>query len=245
MGGLRNAVVIFLCISVAGLSGCSHRLQVKNIDLYDATSLQPLEEKVTIGLVSTSRDIYGKKLVRGVGEELGKYSAKVVYPYRRDSAKPVDIEARLAVHPEYKGSGWNFLINFPGFLLFVPAINGYVYKVNYDLDIELVDVSTGNRIDTFELPIHLDVRHAAINRTWTEASWFEFGAIALIGGVVFVQYDPSVTPLVMNEIESPIGDYIAEQIVLRLNASGVLVKKLPEPPVAKDPAAEDEVAPGA
>ena len=53
----------------------------------------------------------------------------------------VDFIVKLDIPTEYKGSGWNFLINFPGFLIFTPAWNGYVYKVNHTVDILLISLS--------------------------------------------------------------------------------------------------------
>jgi hypothetical protein len=59
-----------------------------------------------------------------------------------------------------------------------------------------------------------------MNRTWTEISWFEVSIIALVGGIVFMEYDTSVTPLVSEKVETPLGRYIAQEIVKRINASG-------------------------
>ncbi len=74
---------------------------------------------------------------------------------------------------------------------------------------------------TFEL------RHADINRTWTEVSWFEWGIIAFIGGIAFTQYDDNVSPLVADKIQEPIGDYIAQKIIKSINDSGhfALIRK--------------------
>ena len=47
-------------------------------------------------------------------------------------------------------------------------------------------------------------------------------AIAFMGGLVFISYDDSVTPLVSEKIEAPIGKYIAQEIVKRINAHGGL-----------------------
>jgi len=73
------------------------------------------------------------------------------------------------------------------------------------------------KIDSFYIPVVLDIRHAAINRTWTEISWFEVSVIAFVGGIVFVQYDDSVTPLTSEKAAPVVGDYIAQEIVAKLN----------------------------
>ena len=92
--------------------------------------------------------------------------------------------------------------------------------MKYTIDCTLTKGGTREAIDQFHIPIVLDVRHAAIYRTWTELSWLEVSAIAFVGGIVFVNYDESVTPLVVEKIETPLGKFIAQEIVKRINGSG-------------------------
>ena len=200
--------------------GCSHPITVKNLNSYSNLGMTSLDKKLSIGMVPHTGDIHCDKLVKGVGEALGKYSANVLLPYSHSSSREVDVIADISVKPEYKGSGWNFLINFPGFLVFAPAWNGYIYEVNYNVDVVLTKISDNTKLDSFTLPIKLNVRHADINRTWTEVSWFEVGIIALVGGAMFIQYDQNVSPLIADTIKIPIGDYIALEIVNRINNSG-------------------------
>ncbi len=56
-------------------------------------------------------------------------------------------------------------------------------------------------------------RHAAINRTWTDASWFEVGIIALIGGAAFTSYDTGVTNEFIQKVSPSYGPYVAKKIV--------------------------------
>ena len=59
-----------------------------------------------------------------------------------------------------------------------------------------------------------------MNRTWTELSWLEWSLIAFIGGIVFTRYDNSVTPLLINAIETRIGDYTSSKIGSTLISAG-------------------------
>jgi len=195
--------------------------EIKNLNNYRSASMQPSAKPVSIGIASpgTESDIYSQRLVKGVGTALARYTSEVVLPYSLQSAKKVDVIAQIGVKPEYKSSGWNFLINWPGFLIFMPAWNGYVYKVNYNVDILLTDGPKNSRIDSFSIPVHLNIRHADMDRTWTEVGWLEFGIIPLFGGIIFATtYDPDVSPLTLDKIESPVGDYIAQEIISRVNA---------------------------
>jgi len=205
------------------LTGCSHPLEVKNLNTYTNTRMTSLEKKLTIGIVPhNTGDIHCDRLLKGVGEALAKYDAAVLLPYNQSSSRKVDVIAQISIVPEYKGSGLNFLINFPGFLVWAPAWNGYIYEVDYNVDVVLTKASDRTKIDSYRLPINLNIRHAASNRTWTEISWLEFGVIAFVGGLFFIQYDDTVSPLVAAKVEAPIGDYIAQEIVNRIINSGKL-----------------------
>lgn len=206
---------------------CTHSLEIKNLNTYTSLELNPLVKPLSIGIVSSPGDPHCEKLIKGIGQALVGSQAEVILPYSPTSAREVDVLANISVTPKYEGSGWNFLINFPGFFVFVPAWNGYVYKVNYDVDILLKRAVDNKNIDSLSIPVHLNIRHAAINRTWTEVSWFEWGIIAFIGGIAFTQYDDNVSPLVADKIQEPIGDYIAQKIIKSINDSGhfALIRK--------------------
>jgi hypothetical protein len=212
-------------------SGCSHQLEVKNLRSYQNMQMNPLHKPLVVGVVPSTEDVDSQRLMKGIGTGLGKYSATVLLPYMPGSEKKADVIAKIAIRPEYKGSGWNFLINWPGFLIWTPAWNGYVYKVNYGVDILLSKGTDNSKIDSWSIPINLNLRHAAINRTWTEIGWLEWGVIPLIGGIVFIQYDPNVTPILVDKIEVPIGDYIAQEIIARLNNCGSFaqIRQRPQP----------------
>ena len=203
----------FYLLIVCILSSCTHPLEIKNLHSYSGTSFNTLEKQISIGIISNSNDIYAKRILREVATGLSKYSAKVVYPYHPGGNKKVDYLAKVSVNPEYKGSGLNFLINWPGFIIFAPAWNGYIYEVNYYINAGIIRDSDKKEITNIKIPIKLDVRHASFNRTWTEISWFEVSAIAFIGGIVFTQYDNSLTPLVIEKVESQLGDYVAQEMV--------------------------------
>lgn len=216
----------FVCLGLAALlagAGCTHTLEVKNLNSYRSASIVSLKKPMTIGMVQTTESPESHRLVKAVGQALGKNSAQVLLPYTPTPDRPVDVVAEINITSEYKGSGWNFLINWPGFLVFVPALNGYVYKANYQVDIALANSANPLQKDTWTMPINLDLRHAEIDRTWTEIGWLEWGVIPLIGGIVFTQYDPDVTPVLMDVIETPVGDYIAQEIIQRINASETLI----------------------
>jgi hypothetical protein len=215
-------VTTLLCVSMVLMGGCAHPLTIKNLNTYKSFGITSFDKLVKIGIVTDTTEPEEKTLLNGVASALGSYSAQVIMPYQPSSQREVDVVAHVDIESVHEGSGWNFLVNFPGFLVFAPAWNGYIYEIKYTINCTLTKGNTKETIDQFKIPIALDIRHAGINRTWTEVSWFEVGAIAFVGGLVFISYDNSVTPLVSEKIESPIGKYIAQEIVKRINAHGGL-----------------------
>ncbi len=122
---MRRASVVLVALVACGVfTGCTHKLQVKNLNSYQTLTLNSLEKRLRVGIIPSTSDIHAQKLIKGVGWALGKLSADVLLPYSVGSSKKVDVIANVSVRPEYKGSGWNFLINFPGFLIFTPAWHG-------------------------------------------------------------------------------------------------------------------------
>jgi len=203
---------IWLLILLLVASGCSHPLEVRNINQYKA-SRQSFAKELIVGVTTPNTVNDGKVLVDGTVQHLGFYSGKVIYPAMPD--RPCDVLCRVTVSPRHKGSAGNFLVNFPGFLVWAPAWHGYIYKPGYDIDVDLT-TPQGEPLDSFSLPIDLDVRHADLDRSWTELSWLEVGVIALVGGVVFTQYDDDVTALVEADTKRHLGGYIAQEIMARI-----------------------------
>jgi hypothetical protein len=223
MKNVRKVSLFFtrwLYVGALLLGGCTHDLTIENLDSYRPFGGSNLDKPLRIGIVTDANEPEQKKLLDGVASALGTYSATVTMPYSVGSQRDVDVIVNIYVTTEHKGSGYNFWINWPGFLIFAPAWHGYDYEVKHTVNATISKASNQEKIGQFELPIALDIRHAAMNRTWTEISWFEVSIIALVGGIVFMEYDTSVTPLVSEKVETPLGRYIAQEIVKRINASG-------------------------
>jgi hypothetical protein len=212
-------VSAFVAAVLVLLSGCAHQLTVLNLDDYHASGRVEVPRTSTIGVLEGDIDPSATVLLDGVAAGLARSGAQVLNPYRPASDKPADLVARIGIKAKYDGSGTNFWLNFPGFLIWAPAWNGYVYKADFAVHVELFKGSDAkNAVDTFDIPVNLDIRHAEMDRTWMEVSWFEVGIIALVTGFIYTKYDTDVTPLLMHEIERPIGDYIAHKILEKFPA---------------------------
>jgi hypothetical protein len=118
------------------------------------------------------------------------------------------------VNPEYRGAGTNFLVNFPGFLVFAPAWNGYKYQANPRTSVVLRS-SAGQTTEAIAWQHNYEFHQADIGRTWTQISWLEFGVIAFIGGVAFVSYDTDQTEPFIETVRTGYGRQIAHLISQR------------------------------
>lgn len=205
-----------LTISLFCLTGCSHALEVKNLDYYRPEFYDSPALNSSVGIVTSPSTPAGDRLLTATANGLKRNGFRVTYPFflREDTRKSVDFIVKVTSSSQFKGSGWNFLINWPGFLIWTPAWHGYNYNANFRFDAEIVDTQSGTTENSTNvaIPVELDFRHAAMNRTWTEISWLEWGVIALIGGFVFIRYDKSVTPKLIDSVGEKIGDYVAGKI---------------------------------
>lgn len=218
---MKRTLILALAITLAA---CSHPLEIKNLSAYQPTH-KTFAKSLAIGVTSTNTIQNGRKLVDGVAHNLRFYSQRVFYP--ASPGQPYDLLADISISSRHKGSLANFFISFPGFLVWAPAWNGYVYRPGYDIN---VDLRQGDQIvDSFTVPVDLNVRHADIDRTWTELSWLESGILAFVGGIVFTTYDQDVTPEVETAAQQQLGNYLAQEILRRTLGVQPLPRQIAKP----------------
>lgn len=203
--------VIILLVLGSFLTGCSHSMRITNLDEFKSTPTVAPRQAIKIGVTSSQiSDPNNGKYVSSVVEALQRNSGieRVIYPYNSAQHKDLtDAVVDLAVHPYYDGKGSNFFVNFPGFLIFAPAIWGYGYTA--DLNTEAVITFKGGNFQKLSIPARYEFRQAEIDRTWTEIGWLEVGIIPLIGGIVFTSYDEDITSEFIRNVSPSYGSYIA------------------------------------
>ena len=209
------AAVLALALFAAG---CSHTLEVKNMQLYKPAFVNLQGKSISVGVSAVTSTPEEERLVMAVVNTLKREGLKITYPFypNDENRQSVDYLVKLTCSSEYKGSGWNFLINWPGFLIWTPAWHGYNYRALYGFDADITNTRTNESLPRISSPVHLELRHADMGRTWTEISWLEWSAIAFIGGIVFTRYDHDVTPLLLDHTEYKIGDYVGSKIASSL-----------------------------
>ena len=104
---------------------------------------------------------------------------KVKYPYAMNKGNEVDYILDFLVTSEYKGNPINFLISFPGYIIFAPWWNGYNY----------------NTIINRKIETKYKCKHSEFDRTWTQGvDWLlTYGIASLIGGIIYISYDNDIT----------------------------------------------------
>jgi hypothetical protein len=178
----------------------------------------PFKQPTKIGITSGSvAHMQNSRYVTAIVDALQRTGdfERVIYPFNASvHGDQVDTVIDISINPHYDGRGSNFFVNFPGFLIWAPAIWGYGYIA------EIETVATINKKDgtTKQIPIETKYyfREAEMDRTWTEVSWFEVGVIALIGGIYDIQYDTDTTDDFIMKVSPNYGPYIANKIAAAL-----------------------------
>ena len=96
IGGLamkRMFGLVALGAAILAVTGCTHQLNVKNLNSYRSMEMRSLEKRLSIGLVPSTSDVHAQQLIKGVGRELGNLAADVLLPYTVGSSKEVDVIA--------------------------------------------------------------------------------------------------------------------------------------------------------
>jgi hypothetical protein len=198
------------------VSGCTHQMHITNADDYFSPPRPPLAKPIKLGVTSgNSADVKNGRYVSAVVDALQRSGnfERVLYPFNLAANQgQADMLVDIAINPKYDGSGQNFVINFPGFLIFAPAIWGYKYDAEIDTRVGITNL-TDNTSKQIAVPTHYIFRHADMGRTWTEVSWFEVGIIALVGGIAFTGYDNDVTPEFITAVSPNYGSYVSKKIV--------------------------------
>ena len=91
--------LLALGVAIMAVTGCTHKLQVKNLRSYQSMEMRSLEQKLSIGMVPSTSDVCAKQLIKGIARELGNLSADVLLPYTVGSSKEVDVIAKVSVDP--------------------------------------------------------------------------------------------------------------------------------------------------
>jgi hypothetical protein len=180
--------ILSLCASSLILFGCSHALEIKNLSSYAAPlRMAQTDPEPIVGVRPWHGDeddlFYYNAIVSGLAQNPGVAQVQTDFVQARPNAKNPDIVLDIKPKVEYRSSGWNFLINWPGFIIFTPGWHGYEYHADIVTDVEIQDVQ-GHPLSTTHVPMSYDIREAEIDRTiFTGLTWLEWSVLAFGGGI--------------------------------------------------------------
>ena len=211
--------LLTICLLLTLLSGCAHRLTVTNIDAYETKRLPPLHvERKNLALQAIGKRSEVQILIEeGIAGRLRKHANKVEL-YKGAPPQDADILVDISLHATNESSPWNFLIAWPGFILLTPTWHGYVYHINYTFKVELRDPATQAVLDSFAIPVYLNIRHSDFGRTWIQGVGCVDPVITpAVAGIYFAaNFDDGITDETAEEIKFTLGDYIAREIAGRI-----------------------------
>lgn len=209
----RVLLIISAAFIISFSIGCSHKLTLTNEnDYYFSTPY--FDDPVSVGVVSPSSSLSEVFLNEVVDNMRIMGDIKVVYPYTYSKNNPVDYLVDFSVIPTYDGDGNNFIVSFPGFLIFAPWWHGYNYGMDLTTKVTITDYKANETILSDSYQTTYKCVHSQFDRTWTQgADWFlTWGVSSLIGGIYFTTYDEDITNEFTRSVSQPYGKYISRKI---------------------------------
>ena len=171
-----------------------------------------IDKDITIGISASSTQEEEVFVNYIVDELINIGNLTIKFPYTYSKEIPVDYMIDLKIKADYKGSGTNFLISWPGYIVFAPAWNGFIYYANINTDLKITDYRSGKTVASKNFETTYRCNQAEFDRTFIEISWIEYGLIALIGGLANMSYDKDITADFNMALSRPYGSYLARNI---------------------------------
>jgi hypothetical protein len=220
----RSGMILALpAAAFLAASGCVHQMKVKNLAEYQLTAHTAKRHAVRFtGPTAIEEAPYREMIRSGLEKHPSIQDVAVASEPQYDIKPDVDVQADVKV--KYRGSGANFPITFPGFLLFAHAWNGYVYKADIVTTLTVTPASGAPLTRTLETTY--DMRHCDFGRGfWSSSGWYMpgWGATSLIAGMFMIRYDTDATPEFSQAVHEAYGSYIAN------NVAAMIAESEPQP----------------
>jgi len=229
-GSYRRALALSTACLGLVLGACSHDLQVKNLEMYSTPlRLSSVETPPNVGILPYTGSPDGLFYFNAIVEQLNANPAigDLQTDYIPAPGNRFQPDLVLSIQPQvnYRSSGWNFLINWPGFLIFTPAWNGYVYRADIITNVAINDRG-GKQLGNTSVPISYSIRHAEMDRTiFTGLAWLEVSLLAFGGGIYNAQtFDRDVIGGLQPFVKSNYSTYVLGQVEPKLRAAAAAVE---------------------
>lgn len=224
------------------LGACTHELAVQNLDSYSApTRLEGIDQPINVAVLpftgTPDETYYFNALLDRIHQSPSVKEVRTDYVAGKVGGFRPDVILSIKPQVTYRSSGWNFLINWPGFLIFTPAWNGYVYHADI-LTLVAIHDGSGNLLSEDSIPISYDIRQAEMDRTiWTGLTWLEVSALALVGGIynAFV-FDDDILPQLQVHVKDNYSTYVGNAVRPKILAAAEASRATAAPVTDSQPA---------
>lgn len=214
---MKKFILVLFLISISFTVGCSHSLQVRNLDSFIVpVSFGESEKKINLGIMPFSGEPDDLLFFNTIIESLNSRENidKLKTNYRTKVEFTPDYILSIEPQAKYKSSAWNFIISCPGFIIFTPAWNGYVYYVDIKTTVTVYDEEE-NKIKSFEIETPYSIRHAELDRTSIDTGLgYLFGFPAFLGGIYnAITFDDDIKSNLQFKIKENYRSYVVDQIM--------------------------------
>jgi hypothetical protein len=211
---MKRLLAVLLVFSLCFI-GCTHQLRLTNAQFSPAMSAP--QKPVGIGFTPAN---YGDDtLIPSAIKELSLNAAvrNVKTNCQIEAVPDIDYFCDMNKTMNYRASGQNFWITFPGFILFTHAWLGYKYFVDITTQSKLMDPA-GKELDTTSIMTPYELRHCSFARGaassligWITPGW---GLLDIIPGFIFMSsYDKRATPEFIEAAKPSYATFVSSKII--------------------------------
>ncbi len=220
---------------LVGLTGCSHPLTVTNLNQYSVpVKLSSFESAPLGGILPYSGTpdgrYYFNSLIERINQSPLVASVQTEYIMKPNDPQPPDLILSIDPVVQYRSSGWNFLINWPGFIIIAPVWHGYVYHADIDTGLVIHD-SSGQVLSDSSVPMAYNIRQADPDRAmWASfpLGWLAFGSISLLSGIYDAfNFDRDIIGDLQGHIDDNYGRFVANQVSPKVQAAADSLREAP------------------
>lgn len=207
----KTAILLFLVLLV--FTGCTYPLTITNEQNFASSGLVNAKG-IKVGFLPTE-----DKLANSVIEEIALNSSveKVKKGHALGSDNDIDYACSLSTTVKYRADGQNFLITFPGFLVFTHAWLGYKYYIDIETKSQLLD-RTGKVLNDQTIITPYEIRYTSFTRGAVSSlvGWFTpgWGLLDIIPGVLYSnEYDDRANSEFFEKVKPSYKAFVARKVL--------------------------------
>jgi S1-C subfamily serine protease len=220
-------VALLLGLLLSTAFGCTHALQVQNLPAYQEPlrlerPLQPPRIGIQPYTGPNAAFFFFNALVEQLATSPAVEEVRTNYVAREDDSFLPDLVLSIDHRLQYRSSGWNFLVNWPGFAVFMPAWIGYGYHAEIETRVTILDAE-GALVAEKTIPMAYRMRHADMDRTvWAGLGWAGLYGVTAFGGGVYdaFVFDDDVIGAFQAEVRDNYSLYTANRVIDQIAALG-------------------------